>query len=200
MAVQINEPGDQLAWGIKTGQQPERTREQIAELIRSGEALRLARAEYAGITTEPIRSLLDNVDEASVNVWAPYGLPALAHWHTRRTVVIGDAAHAMPPNGQGSAMAFEDAAYLGRLLGRHVGRDAQIQGDRAERVFAHWQARRERRTAEVKRTSGKWGAAPETKLDKDGWAWWAKRWAMWAYISVVKRGNVSDEDAEVRFD
>ena len=191
MAIQITPAGDRLAWGIKSGNQPERSRDEIAEMIHSGEALRLAKDEYAGIATEPIRSLLDNVDEKNVQVWAPYGLPDLPRWHARRTCLIGDAAHAMPPNGQGTGLAFEDAAYLGRLLGMHLDTGLAGAGERTDKVFAHWQEKRQRRTADVKRVSGKWGAAPAKKVDPNGWVWWAKRWGMWAFISVVKRGNMS---------
>src|SRR5690606_19239196 len=41
-------------------------------------------------------------------------------WTDRRTVLIGDAAHAMVPFlAQGGAMAIEDAAVLGRALAAH---------------------------------------------------------------------------------
>ncbi|KAJ3035405.1 hypothetical protein HDV00_004003 [Rhizophlyctis rosea] len=41
-------------------------------------------------------------------------------WHTSRTLLLGDAAHAMPPHaGQGTAMGFEDAAILGRVIEKY---------------------------------------------------------------------------------
>jgi salicylate hydroxylase len=44
---------------------------------------------------------------------------ALSTWHNKRIVLIGDAAHGMPPFlGQGANMAFEDAYFLGELLGQ----------------------------------------------------------------------------------
>lgn len=43
----------------------------------------------------------------------PLGLP----WHTRRALIIGDAAHAASPaTGQGASMALEDAVILAKAL------------------------------------------------------------------------------------
>jgi 2-polyprenyl-6-methoxyphenol hydroxylase-like FAD-dependent oxidoreductase len=46
-----------------------------------------------------------------------YDLPDLPVWHRGRSVLIGDAAHAMSPHaGQGASMALEDAQCLSMLL------------------------------------------------------------------------------------
>ncbi|GGJ53443.1 FAD-dependent monooxygenase [Deinococcus roseus] len=42
------------------------------------------------------------------------------YWGKNRTVLIGDAAHALTPNlGQGAGMGIEDAVLLAKLLGQH---------------------------------------------------------------------------------
>jgi len=44
-------------------------------------------------------------------------LPSVDRWHTRRTLLIGDAAHAASPaTGQGASMALEDAVVLAKAL------------------------------------------------------------------------------------
>ncbi|KAI6158731.1 FAD/NAD(P)-binding domain-containing protein [Pisolithus thermaeus] len=54
-------------------------------------------------------------------IWPVYEVEKLDHWHSRRTVLIGDAAHAMPPHsGQGASQALEDAAYLAHLLRQYL--------------------------------------------------------------------------------
>ncbi|KAI6045034.1 FAD/NAD(P)-binding domain-containing protein [Pisolithus marmoratus] len=67
----------------------------------------------------PIPQLIQ-VSEASGEqplIWPVYEVEKLGHWHSRCTVLIGDAAHAMPPHsGQGASQALEDAAYLAHLL------------------------------------------------------------------------------------
>jgi salicylate hydroxylase len=49
--------------------------------------------------------------------WDGLYLPVLPQWHSGRTLLIGDAAHAaLPYLAQGAAMALEDAACLKRTL------------------------------------------------------------------------------------
>ncbi|MCO5973937.1 FAD-dependent monooxygenase [Actinoallomurus soli] len=46
-----------------------------------------------------------------------HDLPAVPRWHTRRMLIIGDAAHAASPaTGQGASMAMEDAVVLAKAL------------------------------------------------------------------------------------
>jgi len=55
-------------------------------------------------------------------VWPVFQVHKLERWHSRRTVLIGDAAHAMPPHsGQGASQALEDAGYLAHLLRSRIG-------------------------------------------------------------------------------
>jgi 2-polyprenyl-6-methoxyphenol hydroxylase-like FAD-dependent oxidoreductase len=61
---------------------------------------------------EALRDLLANVVQASA--WRVYDQAALPVWHREKTVLVGDAAHAMLPHlAQGAAFALEDAAELG---------------------------------------------------------------------------------------
>lgn len=62
--------------------------------------------------------------------WSQPGLVRLPRWWTGRAFLVGDAAHAMPPNmGQGSNAAMVDALVLSRLLA-----DAFTRGA-SERAF-----------------------------------------------------------------
>ncbi|KIK28671.1 hypothetical protein PISMIDRAFT_673758 [Pisolithus microcarpus 441] len=54
-------------------------------------------------------------------IWPVYEVERLGRWNSRRTVLIGDAAHAMPPHsGQGASQALEDAAHLAHLLRQYL--------------------------------------------------------------------------------
>jgi salicylate hydroxylase len=56
--------------------------------------------------------------EGDMSFWALTELPRLPRWSRGRVVLLGDAAHApLPHQGQGAAMAIEDAYALGALLG-----------------------------------------------------------------------------------
>ncbi|KAJ7343819.1 putative kynurenine 3-monooxygenase [Mycena albidolilacea] len=86
------------------------------EYEASGEAARAAKRNHEGVQTPVIRALMDNVRDDAVKLWTPYCIPDIPSWHRGRVCLIGDAAHALPPNGHVIAMAFEDAVYLARLL------------------------------------------------------------------------------------
>ncbi|WP_188316869.1 FAD-dependent oxidoreductase [Solihabitans fulvus] len=64
---------------------------------------------------KPVGAVIANTDSASrVRL---YGVAPLPSWHRDRAVLIGDAAHAVPPtSGQGASLALEDAAHLAGLL------------------------------------------------------------------------------------
>lgn len=57
------------------------------------------------------------------NIYPIFVLPELPHWGRDGCVLVGDAAHALPPNtGQGSSQAFEDAQTLSLLLAGNMER------------------------------------------------------------------------------
>lgn len=197
MAIPINAAGSTLAWGINTGS-PERTREEWAELERSGEAARLAKADYDDIKTEPVRSLLDNADVKTARVWAPYSIPDVERWHVGRVCLIGDAAHGLPPNGLGSGLAFEDAAILTRLLAKASRPDA-ITGTTAidyPHLFSRFESVRRPRIQGIRKTTK---AGSSLKSQTSGaWAWWAKKWAFRGYFWW--NGGVLEHARETGYD
>jgi 2-polyprenyl-6-methoxyphenol hydroxylase-like FAD-dependent oxidoreductase len=72
---------------------------------------------FAGYSWD--RRILDLVRsiEGDMSFWALAELPRLPWWSRGRVVLLGDAAHApLPHQGQGAAMAIEDAYALGALL------------------------------------------------------------------------------------
>jgi salicylate hydroxylase len=53
----------------------------------------------------------------SIGLWQLRDIDPLERWHTGRTILIGDAAHAMlPTQGQGASQTIEDAEALGTLF------------------------------------------------------------------------------------
>lgn len=78
-------------------------------------------------------------------------------WHRGRALLIGDAAHACPPMlAQGAAMATEDGAVLGELVG---------QGHNIDKLFRLFSERRRDRALMVVENSvqlAKWELAPDT--------------------------------------
>ena len=81
---------------------PEQSRQRLASLFQS--------------FVEPVPRLID-ASAASIVQHDLYDIPPLAAWYRHRTVLIGDAAHAMTPNmGQGAAQGTEDAWALSHAL------------------------------------------------------------------------------------
>lgn len=180
MVVPVDKAGETLAWGITTDT-IEWDRDEWRAYEVSGQAARDAKATFADVTSQPLRSILDNADDAQAKIWPHHSLCDLPKWHRGRVCLIGDAAHALPPNGQGTAMAFEDAAYLSRLLSI----DPSPRQDYT-RLFAQFERVRRKRVDDIKRA-----AKPSSSIkSKSGpWAWWLKQWAFWVFFTW-HRGQV----------
>lgn len=70
---------------------------------------------------EFVLNSVSKIDPAKVNKWPFFIVPKLDKWasDTRRVLIVGDAAHAIPPSaGQGINQAFEDVYILALLLGK----------------------------------------------------------------------------------
>ncbi|WP_410810903.1 FAD-dependent oxidoreductase [Micromonospora sp. 067-2] len=122
--------------------------------------LALLRRWYAG-WPDPIGALLDATDptdlvQQEVRELRPlprsYGFPV----GPGGVVLLGDAAHAMPPHlGQGACLAFEDAATLASLLRETRLPDAVQAYDRVRRPRAATVVRQTRRMSAVLQTRGR---------------------------------------------
>src|SRR6185437_14289614 len=74
---------------------------------------------------------------------AIHDVPSLPRWSVGRTILIGDAAHAVAPHsGQGASMALEDAIFLAKLL-------RESDGAMLESIFANFEQHRRPRTDRV---------------------------------------------------
>jgi 2-polyprenyl-6-methoxyphenol hydroxylase-like FAD-dependent oxidoreductase len=79
--------------------------------------------------------------------------------HRHRTVLLGDAAHAMTPDlGQGGCQALEDAATLGALL------PARLSDDDVTRALARYTSDRAPRAADIVRRSVRAGRLYQSPL------------------------------------
>jgi 2-polyprenyl-6-methoxyphenol hydroxylase-like FAD-dependent oxidoreductase len=53
-------------------------------------------------------------------LWPVFTLSKEGKWATERTMLLGDAAHAMPPQGESTGIVFEDTVLFARCLSRWV--------------------------------------------------------------------------------
>lgn len=122
--------------------------------------LALLRRWYAGWPA-PVTDLLDATDPADLVQQEIRELRPLPRAYAFPSgpggvVLLGDAAHAMPPHlGQGACLAFEDAATLATLLRESRLPDALAAYDRTRRPRAASVVRQARRMSAVLRTRGR---------------------------------------------
>ncbi|TQS32836.1 hypothetical protein Golomagni_06837 [Golovinomyces magnicellulatus] len=93
-----------------------------------------------------VQSALDGMEVNRMDFWAFYGVPPLDSWTSQsgRVILIGDAAHAIPPTaGQGANQAFEDSMSLALTLSK-VTDESSLKS-----LSAKWQQYRKERVARV---------------------------------------------------
>ncbi|OJD33676.1 fad dependent oxidoreductase [Diplodia corticola] len=80
--------------------------------------------EKADAWPPTVRAALRDIPRDSLAIWPYYSVPRLESWadERARVVVVGDAAHAIPPTaGQGASQALEDAVTLAEVVGEFEG-------------------------------------------------------------------------------
>ena len=90
-----------------------------AKDMSNAELFELLRLHF-GSWHEPVPRLLGHMCAPSARPplrWPSFSFDEeLQSWHSGRAALIGDAAHASVPDGQGASLALEDAQYLSMLL------------------------------------------------------------------------------------
>ncbi|MBO0840144.1 MAG: FAD-dependent monooxygenase [Sciscionella sp.] len=100
----------------------------------------MLRERFAG-WPDPIPALLASTTQDAVLRHDLYRLPSMPSFVRGRVALLGDAAHAMPPDlGQGACQALEDAAVLGNCLASGDPVIGLANYDKARRHRAQWVA------------------------------------------------------------
>ncbi|KAK8854484.1 hypothetical protein IAR55_003222 [Kwoniella newhampshirensis] len=208
MVMPTDPEGQAIGWAASLADPHERSRKGWLEYQNSGQAARDIKESYAGIRHEPIRSIMDNmVEEEQARVWAPYEIPDLSTWHTKRVCLIGDAAHAIPPSGgQGAGQAFEDAGFMARLLSAAPPSSssppasstttlpeqatATTEPKSYDELFAHFEKVRKARFEHVRELTKVSGNSRHGSPTWTGTM--VRKYGMWAYFHLVKGGYYTD--------
>ncbi|KAI1758256.1 kynurenine 3-monooxygenase [Xylaria castorea] len=93
-----------------------------------------------------VQSALKAMPLDRMGFWAFYGLPSLSSWLSRskRIILVGDAAHAIPPTiGQGANQAIEDVYSLASLLSK-LSQEVPL-----DKAVALWQSYRQERVQRI---------------------------------------------------
>ncbi|KAK5055429.1 hypothetical protein LTR84_013179 [Exophiala bonariae] len=178
----------------------ERTREEWNKLQSDKDTLQAYMRSHHEHERWPeiVHRASENVDKDTLTLWPYYSVPKLESWSSAsgHVVVIGDAAHAMPPHGgQGSAMAFEDALTLADTLSRIMddrtttkdGASASESEFESDLDLPHalrpWQTARQARIEKILAFTARSGDTRKASASTLRQIF--KEWAMWAYFLWV---------------
>ena len=102
--------------------------------------------EDSGDWPDVVQSALEAAPVNEMGFWAFHSIPPLESWtsESKRIILVGDAAHAIPPTaGQGANQAFEDVRALATLLSKL---SPEVPLDKA---VSRWQTYRQDRVKKV---------------------------------------------------
>ena len=141
-------------WEVHRKQEVEGFKSTLLELLH----------DAGGQWGNTMRTLVSKTDV--VKFYPVYKLPLGGEWHRGRVLLLGDAAHAMPPHaGQGVSMALEDAFLLSRLLEHYNAnidisrslQDVYKRFDKIRRPRVDEISTRAAGNAEMRKKTGPWG-------------------------------------------
>ncbi|WEW57607.1 hypothetical protein PRK78_003074 [Emydomyces testavorans] len=113
-----------------------------------------------------------------------YKLAPHGKWATKRVILLGDAAHAMPPQGESIGYALEDALLFARALAKH--QEQSLDG-----AFQAYETLRRKRIEDAHReASMRWETVRDsgyivTKLKEwivPVWLWWMRSAQIKAFL------------------
>ncbi|KAH7402020.1 hypothetical protein DE146DRAFT_735306 [Phaeosphaeria sp. MPI-PUGE-AT-0046c] len=78
---------------------------------------------YSGAANPLIEHVIQDAED--LYLWPVFTLSKGGRWATDRVMLIGDSAHAMPPQGESTGIVFEDGVLFARCLARWMGERRQ---------------------------------------------------------------------------
>jgi len=162
-----------------------RSREEWSKLgedkMQLANMLRERHCDSHGEWPEVVETACGNVNPKSLTIWPHFHAPILESWSskTSRVILLGDAAHAMPPTGgQGAAMAFEDAASLAKVFAETI----DLRAHDIATLLQCWESRRQTRVRKIKAFTAMSG---ETRKASSSWLQQViKEYLMWIFFLV----------------
>jgi 2-polyprenyl-6-methoxyphenol hydroxylase-like FAD-dependent oxidoreductase len=131
-----------------------------------------------------LRAIISETE--SIQFYPVYRLPSGGRWTRGRCILLGDAAHAMPPHAQqGVSMALEDAFALSALLAREKEKSlgdvwAAYEAVRLPRVEAI--TGKSETNRKVRNKTGPWGLwLKEVAIAAGMWVYWLLGLKSWGF-------------------
>jgi salicylate hydroxylase len=143
---------------------------------------------------EAANPLIEQVirDVENLYLWPVFTLSKGGTWSTERTILIGDSAHAMPPQGESTGIVFEDGVLFARCLAKWMGA-GRAQGLPVKEAFeAYERLRRARINTAFDESQSVVKSVQDT-------SWWGHRikmnivpWYLWWTRSYREKHFVED--------
>jgi 2-polyprenyl-6-methoxyphenol hydroxylase-like FAD-dependent oxidoreductase len=131
-----SDPGDGVMWWST---RPSHGISAAAYRAMSQDALRQHLRDFHAGWHDPIPAIIDAAE--NIVVTDTLDVATLPVWSRKRTLLIGDAAHATSPHaGQGASLALEDAMRLGRLM---------LEGEDLDMIFQRFEQERRPRAEKI---------------------------------------------------
>ncbi|KAK8071677.1 FAD/NAD(P)-binding domain-containing protein [Apiospora saccharicola] len=123
-----------------------------------------------------IRPLIEMAE--NFYMWPVYTLSKDGRWSTNRCMLLGDAAHAMPPQGESTGIVFEDTVIFSRCLTRWM--EKGMPGGTPKEAFDAYEKLRKPRIAAAFDES----RAVISSVSESGWLGhtlktWIVPWYLW---------------------
>lgn len=182
-----------LYWSIYETSLPERGKKLDHDLLL--EQLRQRHGDW----TDPFIGKC--LQKASLdNIYPIFVMPILPHWGRDGCVLVGDAAHALPPrSGQGSSQAFEDGQALALLLAERL-EEPEIN-DAIARSIADFHELRRGRVESIRAKALAW---KDPKIPMSWWQTYMLYAALFVFVRVRNLmsffESVDDWNAKVEVD
>ncbi|KAK6366845.1 hypothetical protein LTS17_010396 [Exophiala oligosperma] len=136
---------------------------------------------------QQVRDLIKTTRSEDFRTWPFAKVPNLEHWMSSsgRVILIGDAAHAIPPSGgQGAASAFEDAETLAYVLGKLSLPGCNLPTLRDN--LQVWETHRQQRISQILAYTIQAG---NIRKRSSGMMQVFKEWTIWAMFKMYEFGS-----------
>ncbi|OCL04282.1 FAD/NAD(P)-binding domain-containing protein [Glonium stellatum] len=170
--METKDVGSREGWALK-GKDQEVTKNEILR-------------RFGGSSVPYIEGMVKKVD--SFILYPVYKLPPGGQWTTKHIILLGDAAHAMPPQGESVGLALEDVVLFSRVVSQHETKPTT-------QIFADYEKlRKPRIDAAFKEANFRW----ETAKDR-GWLMTVLlEWMTWIFIKWMNISKEKDFAFDVR--
>lgn len=178
----VSEPGDSLAWW--STYEIEKCPDPKALDMKA--VTRQLRERHASWKDPVVQRILTSLRVE--NVYPTWTSPPLPTWERGGVVLVGDAAHALPPtSGQGSSQALEDVEAFALFLAHHVRTNDPAQ-DTVNLKAAIKAAAKQYEALRKPRVTAILKDAQQRQSKKRDMGW-LQEYSMYAFIKLMGKGS-----------